>query len=229
MARKKDKEKAIQMRLEGKTYSEIKNELGVSKSTLSGWLHNYPLSPERLKQVRENNPRRIENFRKTMRRKREQNIEEAYKKSAREVGRMTKRELLIAGYFLYWAEGSKTTRNEASLSNTDPAMIRFFIEWLELLGISRKRLKAHLHLYSDMNAEKEIRYWVKQTGLKRSQFTKPYVKKSQLSSVRFSSGGFGHGTCNIRFGNREFADRVHMTVRYIRSEYGDLTPLQEIK
>ncbi|MCX6713082.1 MAG: helix-turn-helix domain containing protein, partial [Candidatus Vogelbacteria bacterium] len=69
MARILVKQKAVKLRLEGKSYSEIKNLLGISKSTLSGWLEDYPLSKERIKELRDWNPRRIENFRNTMRNK----------------------------------------------------------------------------------------------------------------------------------------------------------------
>ena len=41
MARKKDKQKALTMRKKGMSYSQIKEKLGISKSTLSGWLQAY--------------------------------------------------------------------------------------------------------------------------------------------------------------------------------------------
>jgi len=81
MARKKEREKAIQLRLEGKSYTEIKQKLGIGKGTLSGWLHDYPLSSERIKELRDNNPKRIENFRNTMRKKREGQLEIMYKRA----------------------------------------------------------------------------------------------------------------------------------------------------
>lgn len=229
MASKKDKAKAIKMRLDGKTYSEIKAKLGLSKSTLSDWLHKYPLSQERMKEVRDCNPRRIENFRKTMRKKREVEITSAYINSSNHVGNITKREVLIAGYFLYWAEGVKTTKTSISLANTDPAMVRFFIEWLVALGVPKSKLRVRLHLYDDMDIEKEISFWIKEVGVPKSQFRKSYIKHSKLANVKYAKGGFGHGTCNIIFGSREFADKVFMSIRYIRNKYGNLTPLQDIK
>lgn len=51
----KFKDAAIALRREGRTYSDIQSDLGlsISQSTLSLWLHGVPLSPperERLKQ-----------------------------------------------------------------------------------------------------------------------------------------------------------------------------------
>jgi len=229
MARIKDKEKAIKLRLQGKTYSEIKKQLGISKGTLSGWLTGYPLSPERLKQVRDFNPRRIENFRVTMRKKREKEINIAYEDASRKVGIISRESLMIAGYFLYWAEGVKTTRYTISFANTDPAMVRFFIEWLKLLKIDKSQLRVRLNLYSDMDIKEESTYWIKETGLHESQFRKPYIKQSKREDIKYAKGGFGHGTCNIIIGGKKITDKILMTIRYIRCKYGHLTPLQEVQ
>ena len=108
MARKQDKDKAIGLRLKGYSYSQIKEELGVSKSTLSVWLDKYPLSPERIRELRDRNPQRIESYINTMRKKREQKFLIALEKARRDIGKLTKRDLFIGGFFLYWAEGGKT-------------------------------------------------------------------------------------------------------------------------
>ncbi|PIR82779.1 hypothetical protein COU20_00415 [Candidatus Kaiserbacteria bacterium CG10_big_fil_rev_8_21_14_0_10_59_10] len=42
MARRADHQKAVLLRKQGKSYNEIKEILGIAKSTLSGWLHDYP-------------------------------------------------------------------------------------------------------------------------------------------------------------------------------------------
>jgi orotate phosphoribosyltransferase-like protein len=44
MARIRDRQNAIELRKQGKTYGQISNELRITKSTLSGWLGDYPLS-----------------------------------------------------------------------------------------------------------------------------------------------------------------------------------------
>ena len=80
MARKEDKQKALIMRKGGMSYSQIKEKLGVNKSTLSGWLQNLPLSKKRIRELRDNNPVRIERYRNTMRAKKEDRLKEVYKK-----------------------------------------------------------------------------------------------------------------------------------------------------
>lgn len=46
-----EKQKAINLRKKGYSYSQIKEELGTSKSTLSAWLCDMPLSKERIKKT----------------------------------------------------------------------------------------------------------------------------------------------------------------------------------
>lgn len=214
MARKRDKDKVLALRSKGYSYSQIKEELGISKSTLSGWLANRPLSPDRIKELRDWNPRRIENFINTMRRKREHKFLIALEKAKKDIGPLSKRDLFISGFFLYWAEGGKTKTSSLSLGNTDPSMLKVFIKWLELLKISKNDLKVKLHLYKDMNINKEIIFWQKELGVGKHQFMKSYIKDSLLSELTYKSG-FGHGTCNIVVDRTEPARYILMGIRYI--------------
>ena len=85
MAKNKLKQKAINLRLSGCSYSQIKDKIGVSKSTLSNWLDKYPLSNERIRELRDNSPKRIENYRNTMRRKRESRLSVIYNKISKDI------------------------------------------------------------------------------------------------------------------------------------------------
>ncbi|KKP80446.1 MAG: hypothetical protein UR81_C0028G0006, partial [Candidatus Levybacteria bacterium GW2011_GWB1_35_5] len=48
MARVIDRQRAIELRKQGKSYGQIKKQLGIAKSTLSDWLSKYPLSEKQL-------------------------------------------------------------------------------------------------------------------------------------------------------------------------------------
>lgn len=62
--------KALEFRKLGKSYSQIRKELVVSKSTLNIWLKNYPLNPEQMCRLNHNEASR-EKYRNTMRAKKE--------------------------------------------------------------------------------------------------------------------------------------------------------------
>src|SRR4029079_3463303 len=178
MARKEDKQRALVMRKKGMSYSQIKEKLGISKSTLSGWLYDMPLSDKRIRELRADNPVRIERFRNTMRNKREERFANAYQEMSLKISILSSREIFIAGLFLYWGEGNKTTPNAIALTNTNPDMLKFYIRWLNLLGVAKKQLKVSLHLYSDMNVKKQESYWSRQLCIPLSQFRKSYIKKN---------------------------------------------------
>jgi len=219
MARILDKQKVIKLRLEGCSYSQIKKELGISKSTLSNWLKNYPLSEERIRELRDWSEKRIENYRETRRKNREKLLKDIYNEEKSKIFPLSKRDLFVAGLFLYWGEGAKTKDAEISLSNTNPTMAKFFIYWLEnSLKVDRDKIKIRLHLYQDMNIEREFDFWEKELCVKKSQFTKPYIKNSNKSSITYKNG-FGHGTCNITLGNALLMKRVLMGLKTIQDYF----------
>jgi len=218
MALRKKKSEAIRLRKEGASYSQIKEKLKVSKSSLSLWLHDMPLPEKRLRELRDWNVVRIERFRDTMRQKRESRWKEVRKRAAKDIGTLSERELLIAGLFLYWGEGGKTMLTCTSVSNTDPSMLRFFIHWLQAFGVSKDRLRVHVHLYTDMDIKTELSYWSKALDLPLVSFTKPYIKSSSRIGLSYKQK-FTHGTCNVLYHNRDVSEYVLMALDYIRSEF----------
>lgn len=221
MARFLDRQKALELRTQGKSYSQIKSELGISKSTLSYWLRDYPLSPERIRELRDFNHQRIERYIETRRKTRETRLKVIYNSEKKFIFPLSKRDLSIGGLFLYWGEGLKSTMSEASLSNTDPAVIKFFIHWAkECLGVPSERISFRLHLYGDMDINAETNFWIKTLKISKSQFSKPYIKTSLRSGVIYNKGGFGHGTCNARIYNARLAEKVVLGIKSIRDSFG---------
>ncbi|MFA7302734.1 MAG: hypothetical protein WC030_03230 [Candidatus Paceibacterota bacterium] len=218
MALLQKKSEAIRLREAGSSYSQIKEQLNVSKSTLSLWLRDMPLDEKRLRGLRDFSAVRIEKFRESMRRKREARLATVRTQVAEDIGCLSQRELLLAGLFLYWGEGTKTAVANTSVSNTDPVMLNFFIEWLEVLGVPKKKLRIYVHLYADMDVKKELKYWSKTLGLPLSAFRKPYIKDSKRSGLSYPQR-FTHGTCNVIYNNRDVSEYVMSALDYIREEF----------
>ena len=104
MSRIKDKSKAIELRRKGMSYSQIKAELGISKSTLSGWLQDMPLSEDRVRELGPMNLKRIERCRNTKLKHRQERLKNIYNKARLDIGELSKRELFLLGLFLYWVK-----------------------------------------------------------------------------------------------------------------------------
>lgn len=184
MARILEHREALKLRKEGKSYSQIKAELGISKSTLSDWLRKYPLTRDQINSLRSLSEIRIERYRNTMRRKREEKYFLYYNQEKEKWFPFSERELFIAGLFLYWGEGDKTSRHVISVNNTDPNVVKFALNWMvKCLHFSKEKIRVHIHLYDDMDVEREIEYWQKELDVERKQFTRPYIKKSKKTSL----------------------------------------------
>jgi len=215
MARFKDREKALALRKKQYSYSQIKKILKISKSTLSYWLRDYPLSKQRIRELRDWNEQRIERYRETMKQKRKKRLNIYYQEQKELIFPLGKRELYLAGLFLYWGEGSKTIQTRLSVSNTDPSIIKFFIFWLnESLSVPKNKIKIFLHLYNDMNIKKETAYWSNILKIPFSQFNKPYIKASSNSRINHK-GAFGHGTCNATIGDARLSEKIIMAIKAI--------------
>jgi DNA-binding transcriptional ArsR family regulator len=218
MARIIDRQKAIELRKQGKTYSEIRNELKVSKSTLSEWISKFPLTSEQMNLLEKNRKFNkllaIERNRITKQKKREARIDASYKKEKKRWAHLSKKDLELAGIFLYWGEGAKLMNGPISLNNTDPQVLKFTLYWMiYALEIPRNRIKVTLHLYSDMEVKKEVRFWSNELKLPLSQFSKPYIK--ERARVNINHKGFGHGTCGLLVSNILLKERIMMSIKAI--------------
>lgn len=206
---------AIELRRSGKSYSEIKMALAVSKSSLSYWLKDYPLDKRGLVNLTlRYKSKQIENFRNTMRNKRDARLLSVYKEQEKNLLPLTEKELLIAGLFLYLGEGAKQTPSHIIVSNTDPNIVKFVLLWYtNVLKIPVDKVRVSLQLYSDMNVKKEMEYWSQLLNIPLKNFWKPYIKKSVTKDIDHS--GYKHGTCGLYYGSVQIHEKILMGIKCI--------------
>ena len=82
-------------------------------------------------------------------------------------------------------------------------------------------MKIGLHLYSDMNINKEMKFWSETLKIPLSQFIHPYIKKTSSERINHK-GGFGHGTCNLRINNVVIAEKIFMGIKVISNKYNKM-------
>ncbi len=199
---------AIKLRLAGYSYNDIRTKVAVSKSTLSLWLGNYPLSPDQLNNLlTQKRSLQTERFRMAMQKKRDARIKTAHNQAMIDLMPLSERDLMIAGLFLYLGEGAKVGWSRIQISNTDPDIIKFCVFWLtKILKINKLKLRAQIHLYRDMNVKKEVEFWQGVTGFSREQIIKPYIKNTSSKNIDHPS--FGHGTCNVYTCNVDLKHKI---------------------
>jgi hypothetical protein len=221
MAKTELKQKVLALRKQGKSYSQIRQELKVSKGSLSLWLKDYPLSRERINQLRGSSEIRIEKYSRTMQIKREKRFAEYYNQEKIKHVPLSKKELFIAGLFLYWREGMKNVKYPLTLYNTNPQLVKFGLIWYRSsLNIPLEKIKVYLHLYSDMDINEEMKFWSKELKMPLSRFAKPQIKKSEKSAIKYK-GTFGHGTCGLLVNDVRLKERVIASIKAIADYYGN--------
>ena len=213
-----ERTKAIQLRKAGKSYSEIKGLVKVSKSSLSLWLRNIHLTEDQVQRLKQTKEKAVERFRNTMRLKREKRLSNYYEIQKKRWLPLSNREFYLTGLFLYWGEGNKASRHTISISNTDPTLLKLSLLWMKnSLKIPEKAIRVCLQLYSDMDIDEAVDFWAKTLAISKNQFNKPYIKFSTRDLI--DQKGFGHGTCNLVAHNTVIKENLMMAIRGIADFY----------
>jgi len=218
------RERAIQLRITSElSYGAIRKKLKVPKSTLSYWLHDFPLSEGKILELRRRGWRKgeasRERFRATMRKRRELRFEEHYLRQRKALANLPRVAIYIAGLMLYLGEGDKRNDYRIALANTDPWIIKFFIKWLgNFLDIPKTKLRIQLHLYENMRLEQEKKFWQNELQLPRSQFYKPEIRRLRKSSFSYKESN-RHGTCSIFVSGVEKKREIMAAIRAFLDQY----------
>ncbi|GGT34783.1 hypothetical protein GCM10014713_30500 [Streptomyces purpureus] len=194
------RERARELRREGKTYDQIQLELGCSKSSISLWVRDLP-KPER-KRTREQASEIAKRGWEVTLQRREEERQATKRTAASEVGTLSDRELFLLGVGLYWAEGSKDKpydrRENVTFVNSDPGMIEIFLAWLDLLGVERGLVRYCVMIHENADVEGAEQYWAQLVGADRSAFNKTTLKRHNPKTVRKNTGSDYRGCLVVK-------------------------------
>ena len=194
--------KARHLRAQGMDYDEIADALGVSKSSVSLWVRDLPTPPGL--SYAERRQRAAEGVRRYWAAERQ--IHEARRAAAcaaaaAEIGDLTDRELVIAGAIAYWCEGSKNKPDRRAdrviFTNSDPALVRFFLRFLEATGTPRTDATFRVCIHESADVDAAQRFWLEVTGVSIDQFQRPTLKHHNPRTVRKNTGEDYHGCLRI--------------------------------
>lgn len=90
---------------------------------------------------------------------------------------------------LYWGEG---TKSELNLVNSDPELLRIFVECLGEIGVTRDMLKVTLRIYEDLPVVKIRKYWAHTLNIPEKNILGVNVLKGK------KVGKLKYGMCRIR-------------------------------
>jgi len=179
----------------GRSYNEITRLLKVPKSTLSGWFTDLELPKEATKRLK--NRVHAASIRGLIARNKNQTtIAEARSREMHDEGKklikdISKRDLLIIGTALYWAEGYKKpvvirgktrTSHRVSLTNSDPDLICVFLQFLrEACGVPNKKITIWIRYFKHQDQIYLLDFWQKRCNMPYSNF------RNTLQTVSISS------------------------------------------
>lgn len=201
----KEKENAIVLRKQGKTYSDILRAIPVAKSTLGLWLKEAKLSVSENQKFTE--AKRLASLRGGQA-KRKQRIERqnsVFSKAKSEISNLFGRELFLVGIIMYWAEGAKEKEyrpgSQIEFSNMDPKMIQVFLNWLlKVCKIDKNMIifNIFLHQTHKHRVEEVRQYWSRITGFSVNNFFAVYWKKNKIKTNRKNVGEKYNGVLKIK-------------------------------
>lgn len=204
------KQKAINLRLEGNSYGYIKKTLDLkSKGTLSAWFKDLVIPDAAKKKLEKNNLIAIKkgllsfNTDRTARIKVENEV--VHKKGFDTIPKnLNKRDLLLIGTALYWAEGTKAVNKTSpafSFSNSDPKMIRACMRFIrEVLCVPEKDIGGGMHVYPTTDVVTARKFWADVTELPAAKFY--IVTQISRASHGIRENKLPNGTLHIRVSKR---------------------------
>lgn len=185
VAKKSEKETAIELRKRGLSYSEICERLGIAKGSCSLWLRAVPLSAAAKKRLCGLQEKAREEGRLVAKRNRSIRDERIRKKTKHGVDRirLSKTVIRLLCAFLYWAEGEKHSVT-AAFSNSDPKMVRTYLMLLRSgFDIKEDKFRAQIHLHEYHNKKQMVKYWSRITGIPMARIT-VYNKPNSGKNIR---------------------------------------------
>ena len=102
------------------------------------------------------------------------------------IRRFVKTQLFVAGVCLFAGEGTMSLKaRKVELVNSDPMVIQIFVDFLNILGISSKKLTLRIQADKHEIAAAK-RWWTKILSVQPQQFQNPITKRGGTHKGRSS-------------------------------------------
>lgn len=220
------KQKAIKLRKQGFSYSEILKQVPVAKSTLALWLQDVGLSQKQKQRITQKRIFASLKGAECRRKKRLAFTELIFKECKKDIQYISERELWFMGIMLYWAEGSKEKAGRPGsgvrFTNSDSDMIKLFLKWLlDIVKLRQEEIIFNLFVHENHKYRlKEIsKFWVDATGFPKENFKSIYFKKNKVNTKRKNTKRDYYGVLRITVKsssilNRKIAGWVKGVIEY---------------
>ncbi len=226
MAKIIERQKAQLLRKKGVSINDIADQLMVSKSTVSHWCKDIVLSQRAIQSIINKSKKKctagIMKYTEGLRQRRIKQTKVDEETGSNMIKSLSKRERFCVGIGLYWGEGYKRGSQEFGFTNSDPAMIQFYLRWLaDNFGVDKSDLilRVSINQFHQKRSEEVTKHWAELIGVPMSQFTKISLIKS-ASKKLYNNPESHFGTLRIK---------VRRGTRLRRMVIGAIKSLSELK
>ena len=222
------RKRAIQLRREGKTYSEINNILNkkISKGTMSCWCSKIKLSKSKEKRIEKIRLTNLEKARikaiATNKNKQERLISDLSKKNIHLIPLANNKDIkkLILSV-LYLGEGAKWKSHRGlQLGNSNMEVVEMYLNLLEACyDVDRKKLKASIYRRYDQKAESLVSLWSKKLKIPKENF---YITKPDLRTKGKETRIGYYGVCSIFGPNTKIQLELEEIAKLLLKNFGPI-------
>src|SRR3989338_2491547 len=217
-----DRNEALKLRLQGRSYNEISRLLDIPKSTLSCWFTGLELSKTAQERIKERvNKTSIAALIKRNHAQTyiaQKNASRIRIEAKKEILNLTKRDIFMVGLSLYWAEGYKRpkiingkvkTYHPVTLSNSDPGLVKIYLKFLrEVCEVLEENITGEVSVYNHHNKNYLLNFWNEITKIDITRL-KSIDNGESISSKRVRPYNIlPYGTIQIRVNSTKLYHKI---------------------
>jgi DNA-binding XRE family transcriptional regulator len=206
------REKARQMRVDKKlTIDQLAERLALPRTTIYYWVSDLPIPPTPARKLAQRRAAAATSRKHRLLR------EEAYETGATEFEALSRDPTFRDFVALYIAEGSKRDRNLVAIANSDSAVLRVSLDWMERFTGATFDYRLQYHADQDLDALR--RYWAHELQIEAG-FVK-VQRKSNSNQLRKRTWRSQYGVMTIRCNDTLFRARLQAWMDCIREQWLD--------
>jgi transcriptional regulator with XRE-family HTH domain len=208
------REKARELRVEKKlTIDQIAERLALSRSTIYYWVLDLPIPQTRAQKLAQRRASAATSRKHRLLR------EEAYAMGRAEFSKLAENATFRDFVALYIAEGSKRNRNIVQICNSDPAVLRVALDWME--RFTDRAFDYGIQYHADQRPSELQNYWAAELGIDPDRIR--LQRKSNSGQLRKRTWRSRYGVLAIRVSDTLFRARLQGWIDCIREQWLDST------
>lgn len=208
---------AIQLRKQGYSINELSKIIPVSKSTLSVWVQNIPLSEDARRRILQRYSQGQLKSQESIKNRsfaRNQALHSWALEFLLGLEITVQIETLLCA-MVYFCEGAKCL-NSVAFTNSDPDLVRTFISFFrKAFPLNERKFRILMQLHPYHSEVKQRIFWSVVTGIPVQQFQKTYIKPTK---GQYKKEGY-EGCIMLRYYDASIARKLNIIAKSFMERY----------